>query len=79
MIFLRLLFIIYFTNASYLYFERDSYEIYISESAQIYTKIGLIKATSSPSLSIEYELHGDTNKTFYLNSLTGELILLNSS
>ena len=78
MIFLRLLFIIYITNASYLYFERDSYEIYISESAEVYTKIGSIKATSSPLLSIEYELHGNTNKKFYLNSLSGELILLNS-
>ncbi|CAF3608571.1 unnamed protein product, partial [Rotaria sp. Silwood2] len=47
------------------------------ESTQIYTKIALIKAISAPSLSIQYELHGDTNKTFYLNSLTGELILLN--
>ncbi|CAF3704685.1 unnamed protein product [Adineta steineri] len=78
MILLRLLFLIYFTNAIYLYFDRDSYDIQIPESTQVYTKIGLIKATSSPSLSIQYELHGDTNKTFYLNSLTGELILLNS-
>jgi hypothetical protein len=77
MIFLRLLLIISLINAEYLYFERDSYEIFVSESIEIYTKISLIKAISSPLLSIEYELHGDTNKTFYLNSLTGELILLN--
>ncbi|CAF4557361.1 unnamed protein product [Rotaria socialis] len=77
MIFLRFLFIIYFTNATYLYFERESYEIFISESIQIYTKIALIKAISYPSLSIQYELHGDTNQSFYLNSLTGELTLLN--
>jgi len=77
MIILRLLLIISLTNATYLYFERDSYEIFISESIEIYKKISLIKAISSPLLSIEYELHGDTNKTFYLNSLTGELILLN--
>jgi hypothetical protein len=79
MIFLRLLLIIYFTNATYLYFDHDLYEIYISESTPIHTKIGLIKAISSPSLSVQYELHGDTNKMFYLNSLTGELILLNST
>ncbi|CAF1177454.1 unnamed protein product [Rotaria sp. Silwood1] len=78
MIVIRFIFIIYITNATYLYFDRNSYEIYISESTQIYSKIALIKAISAPSLSIQYELHGDTNKTFYLNSLTGELILLNS-
>lgn len=77
MILLRFLFLIYFTNATYVYFERDSYEIFISESTKVYTKIALIKAISFPTLSIQYELHGDTNKTFYLNSLTGELILLN--
>ncbi|CAF3452234.1 unnamed protein product, partial [Rotaria sp. Silwood2] len=77
MILLRFIFIICFTNATYLYFDRNSYEIFLSESTQIYTKIALIKAISAPSLSIQYELHGDTNKTFYLNSLTGELILLN--
>jgi hypothetical protein len=77
MILLRLLFLISLTHATYLYFERDSYDIFISESTEIYTKISLIQAISSPSLSIRYELHGDTNKTFYLNSLTAELILLN--
>jgi len=77
MIFLRLLLIIYFTNAIDLYFERNTYEIFVSESTEIYTQISLIKAISSPSLSIQYELHGDINKTFYLNSATGELILLN--
>ncbi|UJR08733.1 hypothetical protein I4U23_012990 [Adineta vaga] len=78
MILLHILFIISLINATtLLYFEKKSYEIYVSESTPIYTKIGLIKAIASPSLSIQYELHGDTNKTFYLNSLTGELILLN--
>jgi hypothetical protein len=78
MILLRLLLIISFTNAVF-FFERDSYEFYISESAPIHTKIGFIKATSSSSLSsIQYELYGDINQTFQLNSSTGELILLNS-
>jgi hypothetical protein len=77
MIFLRLLFLIYLIDATYLYFERNSYDIFISESTPTYTKIGLIKAISSPLLSVQYELRGDTNQTFYLNSLTGELILLN--
>ncbi|CAF2861423.1 unnamed protein product [Rotaria sp. Silwood2] len=78
MILLRLLLIIYITNATFLFFEHDSYEFYISEAALINTKIGFIKATSSSSLLIHYELYGDIYKTFYLNSSTGELILLNS-
>ncbi|CAF1111207.1 unnamed protein product [Rotaria sordida] len=78
MIIIRFILIIYFTNATYLYFDRNSYEIFINESTKIYTKIALIKAISSPSISIQYELYGDINKTFYLNSFTGELILLNS-
>ena len=78
MILLRLLLIIYSSNAAFLFFELDSYEFYISESTPIDTKISMIKATSSSSLSIQYELYGDINKTFHLNSSTGELILINS-
>jgi hypothetical protein len=78
MILLRLLLIIYLTNAEFLFFERDSYEFYVLESTPIYTKIGSIKVTSSSSLSVQYKLYGDINKTFDLNSSTGELILLNS-
>ncbi|CAF3336031.1 unnamed protein product [Rotaria socialis] len=77
MIFLRLLLIIYLTDATFLFFERDSYEFYTSEAAPINTKIGVIQATSSSALTIEYELHGDTYKIFHLNSSTGELSLLN--
>lgn len=77
MIVLYLLLIITLTNATDLSFERDSYEIFVSESMEVYTKISQIKAISLLSLDIQYELHGDTNKTFYLNSLTGDLILLN--
>ncbi|CAF0880725.1 unnamed protein product [Adineta ricciae] len=74
---LHILFIISSIHATtFLRFEQKSYEIYISESTPIHTKIGLIKAIASPSVSIQYELHGDTNKMFYLHSLTGELILL---
>ncbi|CAF1386892.1 unnamed protein product [Adineta ricciae] len=66
------------TNGIFLFFERDSYEFFVSESAPINTKIGTIQATSSSSLSIRYELYGDINKTFYLNSTTGILTLSNT-
>jgi hypothetical protein len=78
MILLRLLLIISITNAEFLFFERDSYEFYLSESTPINTKIALIKATSSSSLLLQYKLYGDTNKIFDINSSTGELSLLNS-
>ncbi|CAF2060244.1 unnamed protein product [Rotaria magnacalcarata] len=78
MIFLRLLLIIYLTDATFLFFERDSYEFYTSEAAPVSTKIGVIQATSSSALTIEYELHGDTYRIFHLNSSTGELSLLNT-
>ena len=78
MILLRLLLIIYLTKAKFLFFERDSYEFHILESTIVNTKIGFITATTSSSLLIQYELYGDLNNTFYLNSTTGELILLNS-
>ena len=78
MILVRILLIVYFTHATYLYFDRKSYEIFINESTTIYTKIAVITATSSPTTPIQYELHGDTNRTFYLNSVTGELLLLKS-
>ena len=78
MILLRLLLIISLINGEFLFFERDSYEFYISESAPINTKIGIIKVTSSSSLLIQYKLYGDTNQLFNLNSSTGELTLLNS-
>lgn len=78
MILLRLLILIYLTDATFLFFERDSYEFYTSESAPVNTKIGIIKATASSSLTIEYTLHGDINKIFSLNSSTGELSLLNN-
>ncbi|CAF1495728.1 unnamed protein product [Adineta steineri] len=81
MILLRLLLLICLTNAAFLSFEHNSYDFNISESAPINTTIGFVKAassSSSSSLSIQYELYGDTSKTFYLNSSTGELVLLNS-
>jgi len=78
MILLRLLLIIYVINAEFLFFERDSYEFYVSESTPINTKIASIKATSSSALLIQYKLYGDTNQIFDLNSSTGELILLKS-
>ena len=78
MILIRLLFLIYLTHSEFLFFEHDSYEFHLLESAPIHTKIGSIKATTSSSLSIRYKLYGDTNHTFDLNSTTGDLYLLNS-
>lgn len=78
MILLHFLLIIYVTNGEFLFFERDSYEYSVLESTPIHTKIATIRATSSSSLLIQYKLYGNTNKTFDLNSSTGELILLNS-
>lgn len=78
MILFHLLLLFYVTNAEFLFFERDSYEFYVSEATPINTKIASIRATSSSSISIQYKLYGDTNKIFDLNSSTGELTLLNS-
>ena len=78
MILLILFVIISLAKAEFLFFEKDSYEFYALESTPINTKIGSIKATASSSLSVQYKLYGDNNKTFGLNSSTGDLILLNS-
>ena len=78
MIILQILLVIYSTDAIFLFFERDSYEFSVSESAPIHTRIGSIRATSSASLAVDYELHGDTNRTFSINRSTGDLILSHS-
>lgn len=75
MIVVRLFLLISLVHSEFLFFERDSYEFYISESAPTMTKIGTIRSTSSSSLKIQYRLHGDTNKNFYLDSSTAELFL----
>ena len=78
MILLQILVILSSADAIFLFFERDSYEFSVTESAPIHTRIGSIRATSSSSLAVEYELHGDTNRTFSLNRATGELVLSHS-
>ena len=76
MILLRLFVLISLTHAIYLYFDYPSYEISVFESTEISTKLTRISAISSPQLSIRYTLHTDTNQTFALHVITGELILL---
>jgi hypothetical protein len=76
MILLRLLWMIYVTDGLFLFFERNSYEFFVSESIPIPTRVGLIRATASSSLDIEYELHGNPNRTFSYDSLTNELYLI---
>lgn len=65
-------------NGVYLHFDRNSYDLLVSESTQIYSTVGLIEASASAYLPIEYELHGETNGTFHLNSTTGALTLWES-
>lgn len=63
-------------HGTYLYFERNTVELSLWESTEVHSKISSIKAIASSSLSIEYELHGDANQTFFLHPHTGDLVLL---
>ena len=71
-------FFIYSTEGIFLFFERESYEFFVSESIRVPNRIGFIQVTASASLPVQYVLHGDTNRTFSLNPSTGELILSNA-
>ena len=67
-----------FTDGFYLRFARPSYDVLVSESTGLSASIGRIEAIASPDLTLEYQLHGDTNGTFLLNASTGELTLVSS-
>ena len=80
MIFFYLILSFSLVNSSsvYLFFERTTIELSLSESIEIHSKLSSIQAQASSSLSIVYRLHGDTDQTFFLNTQTGELYLRKS-
>ncbi|XP_023289528.1 cadherin-86C-like, partial [Orussus abietinus] len=61
-------------------FEKDSYEFILNTKSSNFTVSAVIKATDKdvemPNNEVRYELiHGNYDNIFYLNEITGELIL----
>lgn len=57
-------------------FDRTSYDLFVLESTPMNSTLTFLTAKTKEPEEIEYRLHGDQNRTFYLNSSSGELILI---